>query len=155
MGHHDACWSARFWQSLVRKIGLGGIVPYLRFLSNHLSGLILWPFEPLGPPPTVLVAAASSLQCWPAGKALLGLARLRVRSRIDTTMVKRESRRWGPGVAKRGLLPRLGPKDWDLQYLLLLVRSANDGESGNSHFEESLPRPDFFGRNETRYQPQH
>ncbi len=121
------------WQSLTCKVGPGGTVPYPRFLLYHLSGLVLWSSKLASLFLAALVAVASGLQCWPTGRVLLGLACLGDESRIDTTAAERESRRWRPGRAKRDLLPRLGSKDWDLQYLPLFVRAVNDEDSGSAY----------------------
>ncbi len=124
------------------------MIPHPRFLLSHLSGLVLWPFKPHGPPPVTLVAAASGLQYW-LDRDLCELACLGAESRIDTTKRGRESRRWGLGIVVRGpLLDIL--TDWALQYLPLLVRSTIDEESRSSHLWKSLPRSGFSGGSVTR-----
>lgn len=130
--------------------------PLWWLLPSHLSGFVLWSSSPPDPLPAASGAAATSYRRWP-GRALCGLICLGAGSKIDTTGGGHDSHRWEPSGAARGYpgLPLSDPRGWELLDLPLLVRPANDEESGSSHLWESIPRPGFSGGSETRHQPQH
>lgn len=72
--------------------------------------------------------------------------------KIDIIEERRKFCGWKPGVAGKSPLPRLGLKDWKLQYLLLLVKTAKNEKSESSYLWEFFPWLNFFEESKMRYQ---